>query len=246
MEVTMSPTSASASLNQQVEPHSDQSELSQQYPPPAPEPMTSFAALKDRIKYHYDNASDYYYSLWGEHVHHGYFLEPDDTKERAQIRLVELLLDRSKLEKGSSVLDVGCGLGGTSRYLAKHRACDVTGITISGKQVDMAERLTTDIVGANKDRDAADGSIKFDAGSVSFMEFDAEKLGEFVSASGIWECVWISEAMSHLPDKQLFFNNAIKLLRPNGRLVVADWFKAEDLTSAQLEADIKPIEGMLG
>ncbi|KAL8685103.1 MAG: hypothetical protein Q9218_007975 [Villophora microphyllina] len=38
----------------------------------------------------------------------------------------------------------------------------------------------------------------------------------------------------------------MKLLRPGGKLVVADWFRAEDLTPAQLDADIKPIEdGML-
>ncbi|KAL8703119.1 MAG: hypothetical protein Q9225_008125 [Loekoesia sp. 1 TL-2023] len=52
--------------------------------------------------------------------------------------------------------------------------------------------------------------------------------------------------MSHLPDKKLFFRNAVRLLKPDGKLVIADWFKADDLTTAQLEADIKPIEdGML-
>ncbi|KAI4114252.1 MAG: hypothetical protein LQ338_008025 [Usnochroma carphineum] len=52
--------------------------------------------------------------------------------------------------------------------------------------------------------------------------------------------------MSHLPEKKLFFQNAANLLRPDGKLVVADWFKAEDLSNTQLEADIKPIEdGML-
>jgi tocopherol O-methyltransferase len=55
--------------------------------------------------------------------------------------------------------------------------------------------------------------------------------------------VWISEAMSHLSDKNLFFRNAFALLNSGGKLVIADWFKAEQLTSAKMDADIKPIEG---
>lgn len=38
--------------------------VSEQYGIPPPEPITSFAALKDRIRQHYELASDYYYSLW--------------------------------------------------------------------------------------------------------------------------------------------------------------------------------------
>ena len=81
------------------------------------------------------------------------------------------------------------------------------------------------------------------------MELDAEKMGTFFSEQtpvNLFDCVWISEAMSHLPDKQLFFQNASALLEKGGKLVVADWFKAETLTPEQFEADIKPIEdGML-
>ena len=52
------------------------------------------------------------------------------------------MLDKSDLPKASKVLDVGCGVGGTSRFLAKHHACTVTGITISGEQVKLARQIT--------------------------------------------------------------------------------------------------------
>ena len=84
-------------------------------------------------------------------------------------------------------------------------------------------------------------------GSVRFTELDAEEMGDFFTAEGpnkaTFDCVWISEAMSHLPNKELFFRNAALLLNPGGKLVIADWFKAEGLTDEQMEADIKPIEG---
>ena len=190
----------------------------------------------------------------GEHIHHGYFLEPTDTKERAQERLIELLLETSELAGGSSVLDVGCGIGGTSRYLARERACQVTGITISGKQIELAKKETgcqeqqnSEVVNAH-----SSGFLRFPPkdpkGAVRYLELDAEKMGDFFATAPyktIFDYVWISEAMSHLPNKKLFFENAYKLLSPNGKLVIADWFKAEGLTAAQEQADIKPIEGKI-
>ena len=180
----------------------------------------------------------------GEHIHHGYFLEPTDTKEKAQIQLIELLLERSEVPAGSTVLDVGCGIGGTSRYLAKVHGCHVTGVTISGRQVEIAKKLsleTTDAVVSEKN-----GTTMLGEGSVRFLELDAEKMGDFFTVEpnkAIFDCVWISEAMSHLPNKELFFQNAALLLNPGGKLVVADWFKNEGLTEKQMDADIKPIEG---
>lgn len=159
---------------------------------------------------------------------------------------MDLLLERSKFPSGSRVLDVGCGIGGTSRYLAKKMGCTVTGITISGQQVKLARDLSA------KEAGLVDGKIdksdftELGNGSVRFLELDAEKMGDFFTESETkmtFDCVWISEAMSHLPNKELFFRNATMLLNAGGKLVVGDWFKAEGLTAAQMEADIKPIEG---
>ena len=164
----------------------------------------------------------------------------------AQTRLMDLLLEQSQLRKGSQVLDVGCGIGGTSRYLARTMDCSVTGITISGQQVKLARTLTAKEAGSEEDPANNTNSTKLGEGRVRFVELDAEKMGDFFNDSktkSTFDCVWISEAMSHLPDKELFFRNASMLLNAGGKLVIADWFKAEGLTDAQIEADIKPIEG---
>lgn len=242
-------------------------DIGDNYGIPPPEP-SSFAGLKDRIKRHYDIGSDYYYSLWyvparsseypvslalkhslsnrGEHIHHGYFLDPRDTKEVAQARLIDLLLERSQLPTSSQVLDVGCGIGGTSRYLAEKMDCSVTGITISGQQVKLARDLSAKEAGRVEGKVEKPGFTGLRKGSVRFVELDAEEMGDFFNepeTKMTLDCVWISEAMSHLPNKELFFRNASRLLNTRGKLVVADWFKGEGLTDAQMEADIKPIEG---
>lgn len=183
--------------------------------------------------------------------------------------MIKLLLDISQLRQGEQasqplrILDVGCGIGGTSRYLAQNLDADVTGITISGKQVDIATRLTksaavkakqatNDVALTNGDHEAAQingkpsassvESIAVGKGRLAFIELDAEKMGDYFSGQAqTFDVVWISEALSHFPNKQLFFKNAYSVLKPGGKLVLADWFKGADVAVG--DADIKAIEG---
>jgi tocopherol O-methyltransferase len=150
------------------------------------------------------------------------------------------------------VLDVGCGIGGTSRHLALAHTCTVTGITISPKQVEIATRLTGEAaaVSASSDVNALKATAPSDTftqlgdGKVRFLELDAEKMaGAFADREGTFDVVWISEALSHFPNKALFFQNAHKVLKDGGKLVLADWFKDEGLDETTFNNDIKPIEG---
>ncbi|KAI5865470.1 S-adenosyl-L-methionine-dependent methyltransferase [Durotheca rogersii] len=251
-----------------------------QYEIPSVEAHGSFDSLKERIKKHYEIASDYYYSLWGQHIHHGLFRSADETKEQAQANLIDFLLEISNggagaeaetgatpfPRPGTRVLDVGCGLGGTSRFLARERGCRVTGITISGRQVAMARQATAAEVaglaaGGAGDAAAAaataDGFLAYPGGGgARFLELDAETMrAHFDPGPGApapFDCVWITEALSHLPAKEGFFAAAFALLRGGGAgadaglLVIADWFKAPGLDPAREAADLRPIEdGML-
>ncbi|KAK2034038.1 methyltransferase domain-containing protein [Colletotrichum zoysiae] len=226
-------------------------ELSKQYDTPLGLAHSTMQALKDRIKLHYDLASDYYLSLWGEHIHHGYWEDGSETKEQAQVKLIQLLLKISNVGEDSKVLDVGCGIGGTSRYLASTLGCSVTGITISTKQVEIANRLTKAEASKESEKSEAepdsDGFFRLGRGKVRFIELDAEKMGEFFAAEGgSFDAVWISEALSHFPNKALFFENTFKVLKAGGKLALADWFKAESISETDFVNDIKPIEdGML-
>lgn len=173
------------------------------------------------------------------------------------MNLIKLLLEQGQVAEnkdGSAlrVLDTGCGIGGTSRYLARELGATVTGVTISGKQVEMARRLTkseaakhTESTETTSQRDDEFIGLGSAGGKVRFIELDAEKMGEyFASEGGKFDIVWISEALSHFPNKPLFFKNAEKVLKKGGKLVLADWFKSEDV--APEDADIKAIEdGML-
>src|SRR4030081_325209 len=86
---------------------------------------------KHKIIEHYDVVSPYYRSLWGEHLHHGYWIRGDESKEKAQLQLIEHLALLANVKPSADILDIGCGFGASSLYLAKNLNAAVTGITIS-------------------------------------------------------------------------------------------------------------------
>ncbi len=180
---------------------------------------------KHRIIEHYDLVSPYYRSLWGEHLHHGYWIRGDESKEKAQLQLIEHLAQLASVKPGSDILDIGCGFGASSLYLARHYDATVTGITISPVQVEMAINAA-----AREQLDA------------KFLLMDAEAM-KFRKQ---FDVLWSVESISHYQDRQGFFASAAKLLKPGGRFAITDWFKKENLTHAETRKFIDPIEkGML-
>lgn len=180
---------------------------------------------KQKIKEHYDFVSPYYHSLWGEHLHHGYWVTGKETKEEAQLALTEHLIQVAKIKSGSRVLDVGCGFGASSIYLAKKYDAKTTGITISQIQVNIAN----------------EEAAKTNATS-NFVLMDAENM----VFNELFDVVWSIESISHYKDKKSFFLNASKLLKSGGTIAVIDWFKKENLNSDEYKKYILPIEkGML-
>ena len=110
---------------------------------------------------------------------------------------------------GTTVLDVGCGIGGSSRILARDYGCEVTGVTISPSQIKRARELTPPGL------------------PVRFLVDDAMALS-FPDAS--FDVVWSVEAGPHMPDKAVFARELMRVLKPGGLLVLADWNQRDDRT----------------
>jgi MPBQ/MSBQ methyltransferase len=154
---------------------------------------------------------------WGEHIHLGHYGAPPKRKDflLAKSDFVHEMVKwggLDQLPKGTTVLDVGCGIGGSSRILARDYEFQVTGITISPGQVQRATELTPKGVSAKFQRD--------DAMNLSFED-------------GSFDVVWCIEAGPHMPDKAGFAKELMRVLKPGGVLVVADW--------NQRDARIKPL-----
>ena len=185
-------------------------------------------SIKDSIRRHYDLITPFYLKIWGEHIHHGLWLKGNETKEDAQENLVRELIKIGQIPKRAKILDVGCGLGGSSMYLANHLGAEVVGITLSRVQVDMASKKVTE------------GGVK----NVEFFVMDAENM-KFPSGT-LFDVIWAIESISHFPHKEEFFRDAVALLKPGGKFILADWFQSEGIKHEEREKFIEPIErGML-
>ena len=146
-------------------------------------------------------------NLWGDHIHLGFYEKPRIKKDfrKAKIDFVHELVHWSglnKLPKGSRVLDVGCGIGGSSRILSNDYGFDVVGISISQEQIKRANELTT-----NND----------------FCHFEVMNALDLKFAKGSFDGVWSVEAGPHMVDKQKFADEMLRVLRPGGVLAIADW-----------------------
>ncbi|OHB20435.1 MAG: hypothetical protein A2939_04445 [Parcubacteria group bacterium RIFCSPLOWO2_01_FULL_48_18] len=184
--------------------------------------------MKDLIRKHYDLITPFYLKLWGEHIHHGLWLKGNETKEEAQENLIRELIRIGQVQKDAKILDVGCGLGGSSIYLANHLCAEVTGITISPVQAEMANKK------------AKSAEVK----NATFLVMDAEDMK--FSSETFFDVIWAVESISHFPRKEKFFKDATALLKPGGKFILADWFQGEEIGLEERERFIKPIEkGML-
>ncbi len=109
-----------------------------------------------------------------------------------------------EINLGSSVLDVGCGLGGPARHLAAEFGCTVTGIDLNKAYVDLANMLS-DMVGLS-DR------LHCISGDASHMPFEAES----------FDFAWTQHVGMNIADRGVFYGGIFKVLRPGGRLAIFD------------------------
>lgn len=181
--------------------------------------------LYQQIGEFYDVSSALWEKIWGEHMHHGYYGRSGDYKiERrdAQIDLIEELLAWGKITSENApqdILDVGCGIGGSSLYLADKFAAKVTGITLSPVQ---ATRATERAIAAD-----LDSRVQFQVANALEMPFEDNS----------FDFIWSLESGEHMPDKTQFIAECYRVLKPEGKLILATWCHRETSMAGDLTTD---------
>ncbi|MEH0020629.1 MAG: class I SAM-dependent methyltransferase [Desulfobacter sp.] len=114
------------------------------------------------------------------------------------------LMDRAGLAPGATVLDAGCGIGGSSRLLAERYGFQVMGLDLAPDFVDAAQTLTGWIDGG------PDLSIDFRQGSVL----------EIPCKDGVFHAVLCQHILMNIPDKAAVLDEFFRVLPPGGRLIL--------------------------
>ncbi|XP_050122667.1 tocopherol O-methyltransferase, chloroplastic-like [Malus sylvestris] len=189
--------------------------------------------LKKGIAELYDESSGLWENIWGDHMHHGYY-DPDadvsvsiPDHRAAQIRMIDEVLRFAGISEEpptrlpKNLVDVGCGIGGSSRYLASKYGANAKGITLSPVQAERANALA-----------AAQGL----ANQASFQVADAL---DQPFPDGEFDLVWSMESGEHMLDKAKFVNELVRVAAPGATIIIVTWCH-RDLGAS--EKTLKPDE----
>ncbi len=94
------------------------------------------------VRFHYDLPTEFY-QLWLDRrmvYSCAYFTQSDAELDEAQANKLDYLCRKLRLEPGNRVLDIGCGWGGFVIYAAQYYGVSIVGITLSGRQAEIARR----------------------------------------------------------------------------------------------------------
>jgi ubiquinone/menaquinone biosynthesis C-methylase UbiE len=163
-----------------------------------------------KIIQYYKDTENAYKDSWDLNnslaIHYGYWDAAVKSFPQSLLRMNEVMMEAGAIKATDKVLDAGCGVGGSSIFIASILDCKVTGITLSERQVQLAA--------ANAKQKGVEHLVDF-----KVMNYSAT---DFPDAS--FDVVWGCESICYADTKEQFIKEAYRLLKPGGRLVVADGF----------------------
>jgi len=172
--------------------------------------LTDRQLVEDTAQHFEDCHNDYLFAWCNSEnlaFHYGYWdSKAPYQQHQALINKNQLLYDKANIKATDYVLDAGCGIGGSSIWMAQHFKNKATGVTISGKQVDYANKQ------AHKKQ--VDDLVNFVQTDFCDMPFEDET----------FDIIWAAESVCHTQYKGKFLAEAYRVLKKGGRIVYCDAF----------------------
>ncbi len=180
--------------------------------------------VNDQVVNYYNVLQEDYnkYFLTKHHgMHYGYWDDSAKSHEESVAKMDKVCAETVGIEKTDFILDAGCGVGGSSVWLAKNFGARVIGITLVPIQVEMAKRFAVE--------KGVEHLVNFEIMDFTNTKFDNET----------FDVVWALESACHAVDKRMFLAESRRILKKGGRLMVSDGFLKKDpdtLSESEMEA----------
>ncbi len=170
---------------------------------------------KEKIKEHYDRVQKIYNIFWLNKknlgMHYGFWEKNIKNLHEAIIAENKTIAEILNINKNDKILDAGCGVGGTSIWIAENYGSNVIGITLSEKQAKFATEE------ANKRK------------INNLVEFFVRDFCDTGFQNDYFDKVVAVESVCHAEKKEYFIKEAYRILKLKGKVLVADFFIADNL-----------------
>lgn len=164
--------------------------------------------LSQDIIHYYDSCYWDYRFAWANRknlaLHYGYWDPDTRDHNESLLNMNRVLAQQAGISESDYILDAGCGIGGSSIWLAENYGARVLGITLSENQVQHARRFA-------RKRGVSD-RVEFLSADYCNTAFDDQS----------FDVVWGLESVCYAVHKQAFIKEAYRILKKGGRLVIAD------------------------
>ncbi|MYC24401.1 MAG: methyltransferase domain-containing protein [Gammaproteobacteria bacterium] len=181
------------------------------------------AANSSPVDYdHVDTVNDFYdvsteLARWGWHESfHFAPMKKGESLNDAIVRHERFMMDKLQLDSTKTVLDVGCGIGGPMRHVARTTGARVLGININEHQIEVGQELNQ--------KAKLDHLTEFSR--CDFMDMS-------VLQPNSYDAVYAIESTAHAPDKVGAYDQIFRVLKPGAyfwgqETILTDKFSAEN------------------
>lgn len=149
-------------------------------------------------------------------IHYGFYDREHKDHDSAVANMNRVMAQTAQIAAEDRVLDAGCGVGGSTVWIARNVGAHVVGINLSARQLEIANQL------------AATNGVN------ALTQFLVQNYNETKFPDNSFDVVWGLESICYAESKEKFLAEAHRVLRPGGRVVVADGFlNREDLSKGE-------------
>jgi sarcosine/dimethylglycine N-methyltransferase len=156
-------------------------------------------------------------TAWGGNLHLGLFADASEPLAAAQRRVKDRMAVAAAVGTGMRVIEVACGVGGTARHLAKEYGALVHATNIAEAQLVEARELAQ--------REGLGNRISFAFGDYHNLDVP----------SAAYDCWWCQEALLYAVDKRRVLEQALRVVRPGGRIVFTDLLLTRAMPASERE-----------
>ena len=177
------------------------------------------------VNHFYDVVTDFYEYGWGDCFHFGFRFAGEGFQE--SLRRTEYYLAlRLGMNHSTHVVDIGCGVGGPMRNMARFTGSKITGVNNNAYQIKIGTK-----------HNARWGLSQ----QCDFLQSDFMKIPV---ADNSFDHGYAIEATCHAPDKVACYSEAFRIIKPGGYFAAYDWCVTEkfDASNKQHVATREGIE----